>query len=225
MKTLDELIKKVRKAKKVDKREFILNYCKGKKVLDVGCVGQDVDMNNELWLHNGIKKVANSLVGVDIQKKGLEIMKENAFDVLHVDELKVSKEKYDLIVMGDVIEHVDSAVEFLKFYKPFLSDSRGGGEMLISTPNFLSAKSIISTLLFNFHSVNEEHTMWLCYKTFFEICNRCEMEIVDFYWIKPLQKIRNSRGWVMKLVLTLSNVLIFFRRTFSENMMFIIKSK
>lgn len=220
MKTLKELTNKVRKAKKIEKRDFILDFCKNKNILDVGCVGQDIDIKNDLWLHNGIKKVCASLVGVDINLSGLEKMKTKGFNVYHVNELKTHTEKYDVIVMGDVIEHVDSPIEFLRFYKQFLTKN---GVMLISTPNFLSAKSIVSTFLFNFHSVNEEHTCWLCYKTFFEICNRSQMEIVDFYWVKPLNKV--FKGLVMKIIFILSKILMLLRRTFSENMMFIIKNK
>lgn len=43
-----------------------------------------------------------------------------------------SAEKFDLIVMGFILEHVDNPVEILKHYKQFLAP---GGRMFIAVPN------------------------------------------------------------------------------------------
>ena len=96
-------IKKFKKADRLDKFSVIVDRCKGKKVLDVGCVGQDKHIDNEDWLHGRIKKVASNLVGADIEPEGIRALNNNGFVVFTPEELEKQDEKYDVIVMGDVI--------------------------------------------------------------------------------------------------------------------------
>jgi len=59
-------VDKVRAASVVDKGDFIQDMCRGKVVLDMGCVCHDEAFyNRDDWLHARIKSVAKELLGVD----------------------------------------------------------------------------------------------------------------------------------------------------------------
>jgi hypothetical protein len=72
--TKKELCRKVRSAKVCDKHAKILELCKNKYVLDVGCVGQIKNYNNKEWLHDKIRKISNEVHGVDIDHDGIAKM-------------------------------------------------------------------------------------------------------------------------------------------------------
>ena len=144
-------VKKFKKANRLDKFSAIVERCNGKNVLDVGCVGQDKNIDNDAWLHGRIKKVASKLVGADIEPEGIKILNDKGFEIYTPEELEKHNEKYDVIVMGDVIEHVNDPGVFLSFYAQFLKD---GGDMIICTPNAFGIRYIIEVLLYGRSGTN-----------------------------------------------------------------------
>jgi 2-polyprenyl-3-methyl-5-hydroxy-6-metoxy-1,4-benzoquinol methylase len=220
--TKQELIHKAKNASKIEKDEFLLNMCTGRSVLDVGIVGQDRDFDSPTWLHNKIKKVAVDVTGVDILEEPIRQLREKGYSVWTVEELKLLNTRYDIILMSDVIEHVNDPVGFLDLYSKYLSDD---GKMLISTPNSNRANNFINILLSNNYSVNPEHTFWFCPRTMAEVVARTSLQITDFYWAGHYFDMREVNGLYQKLKLVLINLLIRMRSNFSPNMLFVITRK
>jgi hypothetical protein len=52
------------------RESLILNSCRGRSVLDVGCLGQPRNHDSEHWLPGELRKVASNLMGVDINRAG-----------------------------------------------------------------------------------------------------------------------------------------------------------
>ncbi|MEA3451625.1 MAG: methyltransferase domain-containing protein, partial [Bacteroidota bacterium] len=92
--------------------------CTNKNVLDVGCVGQAVNYENPDWVHNKIRNVSNKIVGVDINHEGIEKLKKRGYDIFHYNQLN-KDERFDVIIILDVIEHVNDPVEFMNIYQRF----------------------------------------------------------------------------------------------------------
>lgn len=219
--TKKELFRKVRSAKVCDKDAKILELCKNKYVLDVGCVGQIINKyNSKEWLHDKIRKISNEVHGVDIDQSGITKLKEMGYLIYHVNELsKLQKPHYDVIVMGDVIEHVNDPVSFLKFYSNFLSDD---GVIIVTTPNSHRVRNFIDILISNDYLLNLEHAMWFCPKTFIEITIRANLMIEDFFWLKEIYDITALKSYRAKLKFYLSSLLCLFRTNFNPNFMFIL---
>ncbi len=100
---------------------------KGKTVLDLGC--RDGELTKSFL--NG-----NSVTGVDIDRKALDIIKEK-HDVrtLWLDlntEFPFEKESFDVVVACEIVEHIYQAEPFLK---KILSVLKPGGMFLGSVPN------------------------------------------------------------------------------------------
>jgi 2-polyprenyl-3-methyl-5-hydroxy-6-metoxy-1,4-benzoquinol methylase len=197
---------------------MIQNLCKGQKVLDVGCIGQDFTTTDTNWLHNQIRSVASDVTGVDIATDKIKELNAQGYKMLHVTQLQNLDDRYDVIIMADVIEHVDDPVGFLRFYSQFLKEH---GSMMVSTPNANRAINFFSILLFNNYSVNDEHTCWFCPKTINEVVGRSGLQIRDFFWLKRYYSLKGL-SFVTILLSCFSDCLAFLRRNFHQNFMVIL---
>ena len=89
------------------REDIIIKYIKGKDVLDIGSVGQTSAYN--LW--DILEKHARKLTGIDTElcdKKNVVYGSMENYDF---------NKKFDVIVAGDVIEHVDNQGLFLENIK------------------------------------------------------------------------------------------------------------
>jgi len=209
----------IKKAVKAEKRVKICELCSGKSVLDVGCAGQDFDYNNPGWLHNRIKSVAREADGVDIETEAIRALREKGYSVFNADELKLSVRKYEIIVMSDVIEHVNDPVEFLRFYSSFLTAE---GKMIITTPNAHAVRNFTSILVRNNYSLNPQHTFWLCPKTMMEIAERAGLAFADFFWLEEYFTLRDVSGLKYKIIFIINKMFQKMRSNFYPNFMFIV---
>lgn len=216
----NEVAAYAKRARRIEKDFIVEKFCTGKTVLDVGCIGQDRNFAADNWLHNKIKKIASKADGVDILIAEINELKQKGYSMYSVDELKTLNTKYDVVLMADVIEHVDDPVSFLKFYSSFLTDT---GIMLISTPNSNRSNNFINILFNNTYSVNPEHVFWFCPKTMAEVVERAKLTMADFHWAPHYYTSKQVKGFYQKLKYMLGHLLILWRSNFSPNMIFIVK--
>jgi 2-polyprenyl-3-methyl-5-hydroxy-6-metoxy-1,4-benzoquinol methylase len=114
------------------KLHFILSSIgTGKRVLDVGC--------NDGYTASFIIKQQNEVYGVDIGKSDLMIAKKRGLKVKVCDitkgKLPYPKNYFDVVLLGDVIEHVFDTDMLLKNIYDVL---KPGGFLLLTTPNVAS---------------------------------------------------------------------------------------
>lgn len=96
------------------------------KILDVGC------SNGEFLFY--LKNNNYDCYGVEINSRTANIAKSNGLNVLNcfLEEAKYSGNYFDLIFLGDVIEHVDNPLSLIVECKRILKST---GLIIISTPN------------------------------------------------------------------------------------------
>lgn len=209
-------IRKFRKAERKDKFSFIVSYCKGKTVLDVGCIGQDKGVDHNDWLHGRIQKVAERLVGSDINSEEIGKLNSQGFEIYLPEELNAN-DQYDLIVMGDVIEHVNDPGAFLSFYSDFLKPD---GEMIICTPNSFGIRYFIQVLVYGKPGTNDEHTISFDPYVILELFKRINLKPVEFYWLKEY---KSGSNFQQRSILVLASFFILLRRYFNPNFMYIVQ--
>lgn len=96
------------------------------KLLDVGCSSGQV----MYWARKrGLKPS-----GVEINKRTADMARENGFEVFNgfLADADFERGSFDLIFLGDVIEHVNNPRQFVGEAKEFLKQD---GLLVISTPN------------------------------------------------------------------------------------------
>ena len=135
--------------------EFAKQFVKNKNVLDLAC--------GEGYLSYELSKIAKNVVGIDIDKASIQ----HALEKYHSANLKfvhgsmlqipLSKEKFDVIICFEALEHVADHETLLSQIKKFLDPS---GILLITTPN----KSLYSNP--SNESENKFHKKELDFKEF-----------------------------------------------------------
>lgn len=138
------------------RNNIIKKYCKNKIVLDLGFLGED---KNKKFsdLHNVILNCAKEVWGVDVQKEKINKLRKEGHkvvfdDVQILENLKKLNKKFDVIVAGEIIEHLENPGLFLDNIKNFLNDD---GILIITTPNIFSLRYILRHTIFG-----QENPFW-----------------------------------------------------------------
>lgn len=148
----------------VDRAKFILAYCKGKRVLEFGASGP---------LHDALLVVADDLLGVD-REAGDHVV---AFDLDDVSQQTLPANAPDVIVCGEVLEHLANPGWFLsRLHRQF-----AGVPVIISVPNAFSSiaqKHVAKGT----ENVNRDHTCWYSPRTLRTLLERYDYAIESFHW-------------------------------------------
>ncbi len=154
-----DFINRIRVFKKQKYHEFLQDSIKNKSVLDVGVVEHDIThMNREGWLHKFVKDNSKYCVGVDNLCESVEILNKKGYKVYCVDATsgEYLGEKFDVVLLGNIIAHVNNPVNLIKFAKRHLKDE---GKIIIDTLNPYFYRHVRrnrkqKTLIANFEIVN-----------------------------------------------------------------------
>lgn len=120
--------------------EFIKKACQGKKVLHLGCANYPYTLEalqNKMLLHLELAAISKNLFGLDFDQRGIDILAErgvkNLFrgDLEKLEETEIG-EIFDVIVAGEVIEHLSNPALFLRGVKRFMNKN---STLLLTTVN------------------------------------------------------------------------------------------
>lgn len=114
--------------------DYLRELATGRRVLDVGLVEHFADnQRSDRWLHRNLAEVAESCKGIDILAEDVETLREQGYDV-EVHDLTAAPmaEQFELVVMGEIIEHLGAPEPFLENVRRSLTDD---GLLVLSTPN------------------------------------------------------------------------------------------
>lgn len=175
----------IKKARPVDKESFITNRCIGKTVLDLGCIRHSAEfaLKDKNWLHKKIKMVAKNVIGVDYLPEEVEKVNLRGYDVIFGDVSKPVNitEKFDVIVAGDLLEHLTNFEGFFNNCKRLLKPD---GTLIITTPNpFFCGEFHYVSFKKNF-IVNPEHTCWIDPQCLSQLSKRFGFIIEEITYIK-----------------------------------------
>ena len=121
-----------------DRVAFITDRCRGKNVLDIGCVAHDADrMDDPRWLHRHIADASASCIGVDILEDGIETLRAAGFDAVAHDLSTglgplTPRAPFDRIVAGELIEHLGDLDMLFNVAALGLAPD---GQLILTTPN------------------------------------------------------------------------------------------
>jgi len=164
----------------MDRFDLIKPHIKNKKVLDVGCVQHTASSERSgTWLHKQLLSEAKEVVGIDILAKEVEKLKQLGYDVRYADAENFDLgEKFDVIVAGELIEHLSNMGNFLECARKHLNE----GVLIITTPNPFFINKFISMLLKEkeVYEVNKEHVGWYNERTLTQLLVRYKFKTIDF---------------------------------------------
>jgi len=167
--------------------EFVLDRCKDKKVLHLGCVDEGLAkerFQKGLLMHLKLMKVAKEVIGVDISKEGIKFLREQGInniiygDVEHLDSIKKLQGKnFDIILASEIIEHLNNPGLFLQATKTLFSPNT---EMILTTPNAFR----YTEFAYNFKGyefVHPDHNYWFSWKTLSTLLKKNGYVIKEIY--------------------------------------------
>ena len=162
-----------------DDVSWLLQQVAGKRCLDIGCVEHDLSYTDRpSWKHKKIVDAASYVVGVDILEEYAKILTERGYDIRACDATsdEYLGEKFDIVVMGDVIEHVENPVNLLRFAVRHLED---GGKIVAKTPNPYYIDNIIKFAKGK-DFVNFEHIAWYTPTMALELARRAGCRLTSY---------------------------------------------
>lgn len=139
--------------------ELIKPYLEHKTVLDIGCCGNFIEVEKmSPTLHDSVKKYCKTLKGIDISEECVDFLREKGYnvDVQNAENFNLNQ-KFDVIVAGEVIEHLSNFQGFFDSVKRHLKKD---GLLILTTPNMFYFKEILFLILRGYPAVNPEHVCW-----------------------------------------------------------------
>ena len=176
---------------------FILNEATGKCVLNVGAVGGIegyLPGGREEWLHHRLCNVAREIVGIDIDKVGIAYAAKYGVEITEANcEAMDLDRRFDVIVMSDVIEHLNAPARALQVLMRHLNH---GGRLVITTPNPTDLGSVLRAILGRDMSVYYDHSVCFMPEHIQAMCNRFGYRLSGVYFFGHVD--RRSRATTLK---------------------------
>jgi 2-polyprenyl-3-methyl-5-hydroxy-6-metoxy-1,4-benzoquinol methylase len=141
----------------------LLQMFEDKDILDIGAGEHSPELYSEAtWEHGFIKKVAKTTLGLDIRPELVDHYNKKGFSFKCVDATGEDflGTKFDVVFVGDVVEHVNNPVKLLEFSKRHLKEN---GLVILTTPNPYSLSWILARLIKRnrLYIGNLDHVFWV----------------------------------------------------------------
>jgi 2-polyprenyl-3-methyl-5-hydroxy-6-metoxy-1,4-benzoquinol methylase len=155
---------------------FIQYTGNSQNILDVGC--------NDGYIGSNDAK-ANSYYGLDYRPEGIELAKKYYKDAIVYDLNNLIplpwQIKFDVMIFGDVLEHVLFPEQVLKYFVDNYLDDKG--TVLLSLPNIANYRIRVNLLLGKFDYtdrgiMDRTHLHLYTFKTGRELSQQCELEVI-----------------------------------------------
>ncbi|MEJ5311262.1 MAG: methyltransferase domain-containing protein [Anaerolineae bacterium] len=173
------------------RRDRIVEICKEKIVLHLGFVQHEEyekRIREDTWLHSKIVDVAKRVVGVDYLPKLVEQIRMSSGyevyvgDVMRLTDLPIN-ETFDVIVCGELIEHIENPGVMLEGIKRFCHQHT---LVVFTTPNPWARHRIrlIYKGILEQEWLNSEHVMWFSFQTLKQLLDRKGYRCItnDYYY-------------------------------------------
>ncbi len=129
-----------------DRNKYLAELAQGLEVLDVGCVNHDLQNRKEgHWLHDSLRGTAKDIVGLDYEAEYIRKLQAEGYNVVCADatDFDLSRQ-FDVIVAGELLEHLANAGGFLTCAHRHL---RPGGKLVLTMPNAVCLNYFVQNLL------------------------------------------------------------------------------
>ncbi len=173
----------------VNRQVELLRRCAGKRVLHLGCADHPfTDQRDGQLLHAQLERVVSDLWGVDQSAEGIAALITRGFSSLVVTDVERLEPtqfpgRFDVIVAGELIEHLANPGAFLQAVKLLMGPET---ELVLTTPNASAAKVFLRALLGG-EKVHPEHQCYFSYFTIAQALERAGLEPQEIAYYQDVE--------------------------------------
>ena len=195
--------------KLVQRVDFIKKLCAGRRVLHLGCANYPYTKDsiaNDMLLHFDLEKEAGELYGFDFDQAGLDILagagSKNLYraDLESLHDVPLA-ETFDVIVAGEMIEHLNNPGLFLAGIKRFMTAET---RLLITTTNAYCGMRFFWYGLRGKGGVQEpvhpDHVAYYSYSTLSVLLERYDLNVDEFLFYDIGTEHRPHNKWYLNAV-------------------------
>ena len=161
----------------VNRTEFITALATRRRVIHVGFTDAGCNEHRQTegqWLHDSLSRVAGSLIGIDIDKEGVERARRSGYEAYRADcedsdaiaALGIAPAQ--LVVAGEIIEHLACPGRFLRAMHELVDVE---GDLVLTTPNACAFRSAIAALR-GYEVAHPDHVGAFTYKVLATLLRR-----------------------------------------------------
>lgn len=168
----------------LDRVAFLKECVAGKNVLDIGCVEHSAsNMTRSDWMHRHICDASKTCLGMDYDQEEVRKLNERGFNVVAADATHFDiGRKFDVIVAGEVLEHLLDARGFLASIARHLEKN---GRLILTVPNANNLNYFLQNLLLGYEADGYDHTAFYTPLTAFNLLRKCGFEITKLVYLQP----------------------------------------
>jgi predicted TPR repeat methyltransferase len=172
----------------VDRHDLLVELAENRRVAHVGFVDDRLltaKLAGGVWLHERIATAAVSLVGLDSSADGVAWARDRGYEVYEADAQDedalraLELAPFDVIVAGEVIEHLDAPGAFLRAMHALAHSET---LLVVTTPNAYRLANILVPVL-GTELVHPDHTSWQSASTLRQLHarNGWQVERIRYY--------------------------------------------
>jgi 2-polyprenyl-3-methyl-5-hydroxy-6-metoxy-1,4-benzoquinol methylase len=184
----------VPRARLVDRTEELRRLVRGRRVVDVGFVDEGQMAAKHArgrWLHGIVAAEAREAVGIDADAAGVAVARDAGFDAVVADVedaeslASLELDAADVVLAGELIEHLERPGAFLDAVKPLLAPS---GSLVLTTPNAHALTNVLGALVGR-ELVNPDHVTWFSWRTLATLLERhgWRIDVLAYYRFPPVE--------------------------------------
>lgn len=175
-----------------DRFNYIKKIGAGKKILHVGCADHlqliDAKRASGIWMHDYLSQISSECLGIDINREAVNYInnKLGIKNVIYADVLQqlpgalIEGTPWDIVFLGEIIEHVSDPVYFLNNLRNGLQNN--AKELLITAPNALRWENF-RNLKRGIECINSDHRFWFTPYTLAKIVSAAGFTPIEHFFV------------------------------------------
>jgi len=186
----------------------IFDLTEDKSVLHLGCTDHlsiiEKKIEKGIYFHRQLNCVAGKCLGIDINNETVQYLERHGVDNIIVADItqpgikEIANNKWDYLLMAEVLEHINDPVDFLKcIAKEYRNNIMN---IIITVPNAFGLIHMNHALINGCESINTDHRYWFTPYTICKIVHEAGLIIDDLIMClyEMSQSILNEYSSVIK---------------------------
>ena len=167
------------------------------RVIHIGCADHISVIDSKMvagnHLHSVLEDKCEKVIGFDLSKDAIShLVDRHGMSTVHHANIEdeefdirdyTDDEDWDYVVLGEILEHVDNPVLFLKKVLHKFKDV--AGYIVISVPNAYSNTHVSSFFTKHTEIINSDHRYWFTPYTLLKVMHKSGIRIADLTMADP----------------------------------------